>query len=72
VESKGFSVEIDNQGNTRENETMNEYENATIVNIRRGKGERSIYIYAELRSSSGQLLVSATLDYILKILDERL
>jgi hypothetical protein len=53
---------------------MNQYVGATIVNIRRrrGGGERSRYVYAELRSVTGELLISATLDYIVAALQERL
>ena len=36
----------------------------TIGNIRRGTGKRSQYVYANLYSPSGELLIAATLDYI--------
>ena len=36
----------------------------TISNIRQGKGERSCYIYADLRGPDGAWLISATLEYI--------
>lgn len=51
-----------------------EYENATIVNIRKGskKQGRDLIVYAELRNDKGELLISATLDYILVALRERL
>lgn len=35
-----------------------------IDNIRQGKGERSCYIYADLRGPDGVLLIAAHLDYI--------
>lgn len=35
-----------------------------VTNIRRGAGARSKNVYAELRDSNGELLISATLDYI--------
>lgn len=38
----------------------------TISNIRQGKGERSCYIYADLRAPNGDLLIAATLEYINK------
>lgn len=53
---------------------MSEYENAKIVNIRKGEKskERDKNIYAELRTANGELLVGSTLPYILKVLQERL
>ena len=39
------------------------YKDASICNIRRGKGERRKFIYAEIRDVDGGLLVSADLDY---------
>lgn len=52
----------------------NEYEGATITNIRKGskKEGRELIVYAELRNSKGELLIAATLDYILSALRERL
>ena len=35
-----------------------------IKNIRPGKGLRKQYVYASLYSPDGELLISATLDYI--------
>lgn len=35
-----------------------------ITNIRRGTGARKSFVYAELRGPDGELLMSATLDYI--------
>ncbi|MNF74927.1 hypothetical protein D3C85_631910 [compost metagenome] len=48
----------------------NEYEKAVICNVHRGKKEqgRDHIIYAELRSKSGELLISATLDYVVEAL----
>lgn len=42
-----------------------------IVNIHHGKNERHSMIYAELRSVEGELLIAATLDYIVSRLRER-
>ena len=36
----------------------------TITNIRRGKGECVCWIYAILRGPDGEVLITATLDYI--------
>lgn len=41
-----------------------------IKNIRRGTGSRERFIYGDLYSSKGELLISATLDYILKELNK--
>lgn len=38
----------------------------TISHIHQGKGKRSCYVYADLYSPDGELLISATLDYINK------
>lgn len=38
----------------------------TITNIRLGEGHRSKYVYANLIGPDGELLISATLDYINK------
>jgi hypothetical protein len=44
-----------------------------IVNIRAGKGERAHLIYAELRDAvTNELLVNATLDYIVARVNEML
>lgn len=49
---------------------MNPYDTSTItVKKYATKGDR---IYGELRSSGGELLVSASLEYIVKILEERM
>lgn len=50
---------------------MNEYSNSVIKNIRRfpGKGDT---LYACLYSENGDLLISATLDYIIEVLKERM
>lgn len=48
---------------------MDEYKDCKIVNIRRGKGK---HILAELRDKNGKILVSATLDYIVDALINRL
>jgi hypothetical protein len=47
------------------------YIGAKITNVRRGKGARQVYIYAQLQSASGEILISATLDYIMQALRER-
>ena len=51
-----------------------EYQNAKIVNIRKGSKTqgRDLIVYAELRNDKGELLIAATLDYILVALRERL
>ena len=49
---------------------MNPYDNATIrVRKIKGKGDT---IYAELRDCDGNLLISATLDYIVNELELRM
>lgn len=49
------------------------YEGATIRNIRRGRLPRSQHIiYADLVSATGEILISATLEYIHKTLMDRL
>jgi phosphoserine phosphatase len=47
---------------------MDEYKDCKIVNIRRGNKQ----IIAELRDKDGKILVSATLDYIVDVLNNRL
>lgn len=37
-----------------------------ITNIHRGRGNKSIFVYAELRDENDELIISATLDYITK------
>lgn len=49
-----------------------DYTKCTITNIRRGTGKRAIFIYAELRNEKGEIVTNATLDYIVKVLNERL
>lgn len=51
---------------------MNEYKNCRIINIKRGSGSRSCYIYATLVNEKDEILISATLDYIIDALAERL
>ena len=47
-------------------------EDLVIANIHRGKDERQNFIYAELRDRwTGEMLVMATLDYILETFRER-
>jgi hypothetical protein len=41
----------------------------TITDIRRGRAGRSDWIYAKLVRPDGELLISATLDYILDALN---
>ena len=49
---------------------MNPYDNAVItVNKRKGKGDT---IFAELHSADGELLIAATLEYVVKALEERM
>jgi hypothetical protein len=49
-------------------------EGCTITNIRKGskKQGRDLIIYAELRDAQGELVIAATLDYIVEALRERL
>lgn len=49
-----------------------DYSKCKIVNIRRGKGSRSVFIYAELVDEENNLVIGATLDYILEALEDRL
>lgn len=49
-----------------------DYSDVWINGIHRGKGSRSHIIYARLIDGNGQTLVSATLDYIVKVLKERM
>ena len=49
---------------------MNHYDNAVIKDIRKFKGKGDT-LYACLYSESGELLISATLDYIVKALNDR-
>jgi hypothetical protein len=51
---------------------MSNYKNCRIVDIRRGSGERSHLIYAQLVNDKDELLISATLDYIVEALAERI
>jgi hypothetical protein len=51
---------------------MSDYIDCKIVNIKRGKGSRSHIIYATLISKRGDLLISATLEYILEALHARI
>jgi len=37
---------------------------STITNIRRGKGKLECFVYANLVGPDGELIISATLDYI--------
>ena len=55
-------------------EAPTDYSKCRIVNIRLGpksKG-RVIWVYAELRDEKDQLVICASLDYIVKALEERL
>lgn len=49
-----------------------DYSKCTITDIRRGKGNRAIYTYANLRNERGEIIIHATLDYIVDALDERM
>lgn len=46
-----------------DDEWYKNYIDAKICNMHRGDGARRKYIYADIRSASDQLLVSADLDY---------
>lgn len=48
-----------------------EYDGCQIVNIRRGRGARAGIVYAKLVDKDGNLLISATLDYITSALKQR-
>lgn len=50
------------------------YRGCYIKDIRRGDKEkgRNCYVYASLYSQDGELLIMATLDYILEALHERM
>jgi hypothetical protein len=47
------------------------YVGAKITDVRRGTGARSCYVYANLRDPDGHILISATVDYIMNVLEER-
>ena len=49
-----------------------DYDGCQVVNIRRGKGVRASVVYANLVDKNGNLLISATLDYIMTALKQRL
>lgn len=49
----------------------NPYIDSQIVNIRPGKGARSHILYGELKSKTGELLIGATLVYIVEELRKR-
>lgn len=49
-----------------------DYSKCTITDIQRGKGTRSVFIYAKLRDENGGVIINATLDYIIHSLEERL
>jgi hypothetical protein len=49
-----------------------EYLDAQITDVRRGKGYRAKWVYAKLVSANGEILISATLPYIMQALADRL
>lgn len=51
---------------------MSDYKNCRIIDIRRGSGKRSHLIYAQLVNDKDELLISATLDYVVEALAERI
>lgn len=59
-----MSVMIDSSMNS-------EYDGCRIVNIRRGKGTRAGIVYAQVVDKNGNLLISATLDWITAALKQR-
>lgn len=61
-----------NEGKYEPSNVMNPYEGATIKNIRRGRGTRRTWIYADLIAADGRVLASATIEYIVRVLSERL
>ena len=52
--------------------TENKYDTAKITNLHRGEGRRRHFIYAQLVAADGELLVAATLDYIVDVLKDRM
>jgi hypothetical protein len=48
-----------------------EYDGCQVVDIRRGRGARAGIVYAKLVDKDGNLLISATLDYITSALTQR-
>lgn len=50
---------------------MTDYKGCTIKNIRKFPGKGGI-VYACLYSAEGDLLISATLEYIMQALEERM
>jgi hypothetical protein len=46
-------------------------EGMRITNIRRGKGIREAIIYAHLEDKDGNLIISATLEYIVAALNDK-
>ena len=50
---------------------FSDYEGATITNIHRNKRHPD-EVYAHIVGKNGEMLVSATLDYCVKVLKERL
>lgn len=51
---------------------MIDYTKCTIQNICRGKGKRAHLLYAHLVDATGKTVITSTLDYITKILNERI
>ena len=49
---------------------MNPYDNA-VISVKKYKRKGDI-IFAELHSAEGELLISATLEYVVKALEERM
>jgi hypothetical protein len=50
----------------------NEYDTAMICNIRRGQGIYSDFIYANIMSASGKVLMSATFETCVQTMEERI
>ncbi len=55
-----------------ENLKLPSYDGAQITNIHRGGYDRKHILYAQITDKNGMLLVNATLDYCVKVLNERL
>lgn len=49
-----------------------DYTKCKIVNIHRGKGKRSEFIYAQVVDEDGEIVIYATLDYIVECFESRL
>lgn len=51
---------------------MTDYSKVKIINIRRGKGERSIFWYATVVDENDEVVINATLDWCIQEVKERI